>query len=170
METTNTTQGRTRLEVLRASLQKKEAEFARRLDAYMADVRSANGQPLNDKRCGAATMARWDRKNESLKALDREIEKTKEAIDREEAKIAGCAEALEELPAEIVALVEEGILKQWRKYPDTFFVEGVTKARLQWNRRRQRLEKRYDNLIKDEGERRRFAEVYERLAQTLKTK
>lgn len=169
METT-TTQGRTRLEVLRASLEKKEAEFARRLDAYMDDVRSANGQPLNDKRCGASTLARWDRKNESLKALEREIIKTREAIYREEARLLDCAEALEALPSEIVALIEEGTLKQWRKHPNTLFVEGVSKARLQWDAKRGRLEKKYDNRITDEGERRRFAEVYDRLAETLKTK
>jgi hypothetical protein len=45
-----------KLEVLKNSLEKKEQQLEKRLDANFADVMSANGQPLNDKRNGSATL------------------------------------------------------------------------------------------------------------------
>lgn len=50
-----------RLTILEDSLVKKEAEFQRRLDAHFADVKRGNGQPMNDKRNGQATLNRWDK-------------------------------------------------------------------------------------------------------------
>ena len=50
-----------RLDTLKASLAKKEEKFNRMLDTHIKDVKSANGQPLNDKRNGYATMNRWDK-------------------------------------------------------------------------------------------------------------
>lgn len=71
-----------RLDILKASLEKKQAKFDKKLDEHFADVRSANGQPLNDKRNGYSTMRRWDKQNDSLSNLQKEIEKTKSAINR----------------------------------------------------------------------------------------
>ena len=39
-----------RLDILKASLEKKQAKFNRKLNEYFSDVKSANGQPLNIQR------------------------------------------------------------------------------------------------------------------------
>jgi hypothetical protein len=44
-----------KLEILSRSLEKKQLELQRLIDAHIQGVRQANGQPLNDKRNGAAT-------------------------------------------------------------------------------------------------------------------
>ncbi len=121
-----------RLEVLKSSLAKKQAEFDRRIDAHFADVKSANGQPLNDKRDGWRTIERWDRQNDALRALDKSIEKTKAAIEREEDKIANVALENQTLPKFILKMVADGELIQWRKFPNRFFVPGVEKGRFVW--------------------------------------
>ena len=63
-----------RLEVLKASLVKKEAELDRRMQAHFDTVKQANGQPLNDKRNGQATLNKWDKQNNAatlFKNLDK---------------------------------------------------------------------------------------------------
>ncbi|MCP1651658.1 hypothetical protein [Pseudomonas nitroreducens] len=117
-----------RLEILRASLAKKEALFDQKLSAHMESVKAANGQPLNDKRNGSATLEKWDRQNDALRTLDASIDKTKRAIEREEAKIATVQAVA--LPDCIKALIDSGVLTQWRKHPRFFFVSGVDKARI----------------------------------------
>lgn len=119
-----------RIEILKASLQKKEEMFNARLSKHFADVKQANGQPLNDKKCGVTTMRRWDKQNVALENIQKEIEKTKRAIEREENKANGIKRVSLLLPDEIVSLINNGTLRQWGKYPHIFFVEGVDKARL----------------------------------------
>ena len=71
-----------RMEILQQSLVKKQAAFDKRLQNHFDDVLSANGQPLNDKRNGQATLNRWERQNDGLRSADKEIEKTQRAIER----------------------------------------------------------------------------------------
>lgn len=123
-----TTEKTNRLIILENSLEKKEAEFTRRLDNHMSDVRRANGQPLNDKRNGHVTLNRWEKQNDSLRNLQKSIEKTKDAIEREKSKIRNVSSV--KLPKEIQQLLDEGKITQWRKYPNRFFVVGVEKARI----------------------------------------
>ena len=117
-----------RLEILENSLAKKEAEFARRLDVHWEDVMSANGQPLNDKRNGRATMDRWERQERAIRNQEKSIEKTKRAIENEKNKIAW-VECIDVPPA-IQELLDTGVLSQWRRHPNFFFVKGVEKARI----------------------------------------
>ena len=117
-----------RLEILENSLAKKEAELARRIEVHYEDVMSANGQPLNDKRNGRATMDRWERQQRAIENQKESIEKTKRAIDKEKDKIAGVE--LFTVPAAIQELLDAGVLAQWRKYPNRFFVKGVEKGRI----------------------------------------
>ena len=72
-----------RLEVLKASLVKKEAELDRRMQAHFDTVKEANGQPLNDKRNGQATLNKWEKQNDAIRNQQAEIEKTKRAIEFE---------------------------------------------------------------------------------------
>lgn len=134
-----------RLSILEASLAKKNAEFDQRLSDHMGDVRSANGQPLNDKRCGAATMKRWDKQSGALRTLNQSIEKTKEAIEREQNKIANVDAT--EIPDALRAMVAAGELVQWRKHPETFFVPGVDRGRIVWVQSEKILGVRYASEI-----------------------
>ena len=155
----------TRLEVLEASLVKRRAKFDASLGAHIVDVKGANGQPLNDKRDGHVTLNRWERQNDALRAKQEGIEKTKRAIEREQGKIADCAGAMADMPPEIVALVNDGVLIQWRKHPTTFFVDGVDKARIQY--KKGRLSHRYSSAIKDKDQWAKFRDTYNGLNKVL---
>lgn len=117
-----------RLEILKASLVKKEARFDERLQNHFDTVAQANGQPLNDKRNGRATMNKWDKQNGGLRALQESIQRTKDAIEREETKIA--LASMVELPAYLQQAIDEGLITQWRKHPRFFFVVGVSGGRI----------------------------------------
>lgn len=117
-----------RLEILKASLVKKEARFNEQLQNHFDTVAQANGQPLNDKRNGRATLNKWDKQNDTLRALQDSIQRTKDAIEREETKIAFAT--LVELPAYLQQAIDDGLITQWRKHPRFFFVVGVSGGRI----------------------------------------
>lgn len=130
-----------RIEILRASLAKKERQFDAKLADHFDSVRAANGQPLNDKRNGRATLQRWEKQNDALRSLQEGIEVTKRAIEREESKIAAVAAVV--LPPPIAQAIAEGKLRQWRKHPNTFFVEGVDRGRIVWDGEKRVIGHRY---------------------------
>lgn len=152
-----------RLEILKKSLEKKECLFSEKLESHFHDVKSANGQPLNDKRNGYVTLNRWEKQNDSLCNLNKSIEKTINAIEREESKIAYVEALSSEIPKAIMDLVEQGILTQWRKHPNFFFVVGVDKARILWDFDRKVVAHRYIREIKDKGQWALFRDVYNSL-------
>ncbi len=117
-----------KLVILQQSLQKKEALFNAKLNTHFNDVKSANGQPLNDKTNGRNTFNRWDSQSNALSNLDKSIEKTKTAILREQEKIDNVNSV--PLPVPIQTLIDSGILTQWRKHLTYFFVKGVEKGRI----------------------------------------
>ena len=120
-----------RLEVLKQSLAKKQALFDDKLTGHYTSVKQANGQPLNDKRNGQATLDRWHRQNEALKTIQAGIETTKQAIEREESNISAVNAVA--LPEPIRKMLDAGELLQWRKHPNRFFVPGVDRARIIWD-------------------------------------
>jgi hypothetical protein len=156
-----------KLGVLIASLEKKEAMFNQKLNNHIETVKQANGQPLNDKRNGRATLNKWENQNNSLKSLQIEIEKTKKAIENETAKIKNVEHVQNILPSQIIDLINEGTLIQWRKYPNMFFVEGVEIARIIWNAKKKRLGHKYFNLVTDLEQRKKFANIYNQLHNSL---
>lgn len=121
---------RSRLDVLKTSLAKKKVKVDAAFDNHFADVKSANGQPLNDKRNGAATMDRWEKQSNTIRNVQNEVKKTDRAIEREESKIADVEYANGKLPQYVLDMVAVGELMQWRKHPNTFFVPGVDKGRV----------------------------------------
>lgn len=153
-----------RLRVLEKSLAKKQAHFDERLDRHFADVRSANGQPLNDKRNGFATINRWEAQNRSLQALQNGIEVTRHAIERELSAIERVAGV--DIPDAIRRGVSDGVLIQWRRHPNTFFVSGVDKARIVLLPDG-RVAHRYVSGIKDAAQHRKFAKVYNDLRASM---
>jgi hypothetical protein len=117
-----------RLEILKKSLVKKNDMLSAKFDIHFQTVAEANGQPLNDKRNGRATLNKWERQNDSIRAAQDSIEITKIAIEKENSKIAAVAAQL--VPNCIKSLIDNGTLNQWRKRPNRFFVAGVDKARI----------------------------------------
>ena len=73
---------RSRLEILKVSLEKKERILESRFDSHFEDVKNANGQPLNDKKNGQATLNRWERLSHSIKNQTEEVETSKKAIGK----------------------------------------------------------------------------------------
>jgi hypothetical protein len=152
-----------KLQILQQSLAKKRSRFNLKLEEHFATVKQANGQPLNDKRNGRATLGKWDRQNETLHNLKLSIKKTEEAIAIEENKIFEVDHVKELLPQAITDLIEKGVLNQWRKYPHIFFVEGVDKARIVWDAKKQVVAHKFVNTITDQDQRSKFALVYNSL-------
>ena len=130
-----------RLDVLKQSLAKKQALFDSKLECHFASVKQANGQPLNDKRNGSATMDKWERQNEALRTLQEGIKTTKQAIEREELKIAVVESVA--LPEAIRKMLDAGELLQWRKHPNRFFVAGVDRGRIVWDEGRKTVSHQY---------------------------
>ena len=154
-----------RLEILNGSLVKKRAKLEAAFETHFSDVKRGNGQPMNDKKCGPATFKRWDKQSDAIRNCLAEIEKTENAIDREGANIRGVNAALSGMPEPILALIESGVLIQWRKHPNTFFVGGVDKARIQY--KNGKLLNRYAASITDKGQYAIFRDVFNGLRASL---
>ena len=160
----------TRLEILKRSLDNKKDLFNEKLQEHMSTVKQANGQPLNDKRNGQATLNRWERQNQSLVNIREGIEKTERAIEREESKIKGVEVANTTTPYEILSLIASGDLIQWRKHPNTFFVTGVDKGRIVWDNKKKVVAHRYYSQIPDKIQKSVFAKIYNDLNRALNDK
>lgn len=159
-----------RLDILKTSLEKKQAKFYEKLNEHFADVRSANGQPLNDKKNGASTMKRWDKQNNVLSNMEKEIEKTKMAIEREESKIRRIDCNKDIMPEEIQVLINNGTLRQWGKYPHIMFVEGVDKACIIWDDKKKLVMHKFVSSITDKEQRKKFAQIYNSLHASVNKK
>lgn len=121
---------RSRLDVLKTSLQKKRAKVDDAFGNHFADVKLANGQPLNDKRNGSATMDRWEKQSNAIRNARHEVTKTERAIKREEGKLADVEYANGRLPQYVLDMVSAGEITQWRKHPNVFFVPDVDNGRV----------------------------------------
>lgn len=154
-----------RLSILKSSLEKKEAKFNEKLQAHFDTVKQANGQPLNDKRNGKSTLDKWDKQSDALRNLEKSIQKTKDAIDREENKIA-LSESVA-LPKYIRDAIEKGLITQWRKFPRFFFVVGVTGGRIVLNEETGMISHRYLSRVTKE-EYPTFRDVFNGLNQQSK--
>lgn len=152
---------KTRLKVLENSLKNKEEKFGKAIENHFLDVRSANGQPLNDKRNDASTLKRWESQDNSLRRQNEGIDKTKQAIDREKDKIEN-VESFKK-PSHIESAVKSGELTQWRKYPNTFFVNGVEKARIIVDEKTGEVSHKYVRDINDKDQHKKFAQVFNRI-------
>lgn len=159
-----------RLEILKNSLVKKETSFDAKLQNHFDTVKQGNGQPMNDKRNGQATLNKWDKQNNSLRTLNQSIEITKSAIEEEQSKILYTEKIKETLPAEFLELIENNEITQWRKYPNMFFVTGVDKARIIWDAKANTVAHKYTSTITDKEQWKLFAKTYNLLYNSLKNK
>ena len=151
-----------RLEILKASLAKKQTLFDQRLQEHFDTVKEANGQPLNDKRNGRATLNKWEKQSEGLRNIESSIHRTKDAIEREEMRIA-LAESVS-IPVYMQEAIDEGLITQWRKHPRFFFVTGVKHGRIVLNEENGTIGYRYLNKVSKE-EYPTFRDVFNKLNQ-----
>ena len=157
-----------RLEILENSLLKKENLFDSKIQDHFADVKQGNGQPMNDKRNGRATLNRWEKQNNSLRNLQDGIEITKNAIESEKYKIKNIESVKEGLPDIILKLLEDKVLIQWRKHPNTFFVEGVDKVRIVWNPNDKNIGHKYSSEVTEQVQWSKFVKVFNEINNILR--
>ena len=156
-----------KLIILKNSLEKKNKILDQRFDTHFSDVKRGNGQPMNDKRNGASTLKRWDKQEDAIRNQKKEIEKTERAIEREECKINYCESTNKKIPDQILKLVEDGILTQWRKYPNRFFAVGVDKARIIWDIEKKELRCKYVSAIPDQDQYAKFRDIFNGLRKEI---
>jgi len=158
----------TRLEILKKSLEKKLSAFDEKINDHFKTVALANGQPLNDKKTvGRRTLKKWSDQNDALKIMEESIEKTKIAIEKEEMKVRLVENCSEQLPKIILEMIEKKELIQWRKYPNTFFVPNVEKARIVYDFKKGVLLHKYSEYIKDKKELSTFKNIFDQLKKEL---
>lgn len=137
-----------RIDILRRSLEKKESLFDEKLKNHFDTVSQANGQPLNDKRNGRETLKKWDNQSDSLRSLQASIQRTKEAIEREEIKTA-IADSVS-IPEFMQKAIDDGLISQWRKHPRFFFVSGVKHGRIVLDEETGMIAHRYLSKVSNE--------------------
>lgn len=71
------------------------------------------------------------------------------------------------MPEEIQDLIEDGILRQWGKYPHIMFVDGVDKARIIWDGKRKVVMHKFVSSITGKEQRKKFAEIYNSLNKSI---
>ncbi|KZR30416.1 hypothetical protein [Enterobacter genomosp. S] len=156
-----------RLEVLKASLSKKEKLFSDKLQQHFDTVKQANGQPLNDKRNGRATLNKWDKQSDALRNLENSIQRTKDAIELEEMKIAFGDSV--DIPDFMQKAIEDGLIIQWRKHPRFFFVTGVKHGRIVLDEETGMIAHRYLSKVSKE-EYPTFRDVFNKLNKQCREK
>ena len=156
-----------KLEILENSLIKKKVVLDDKFETHFASVKQANGQPLNDKRNGQATLDKWERQNEAIRNQEKSIAKTERAIEIERGKIIDVEGAKETLPNVILEMLETEQLIQWRKYPNTFFVKGVDKARIVWDAKKRIIFTRYRNAITEQEVWKLFVSAFNKILKQL---
>ena len=149
-----------RLAILKQSLEKKEAALDARFAAHFDSVKAANGQPLNDKRNGQATLNRWEKQSDAIRNQIESVDITRAAIEREECKSAEVAYFYSVMPAHIQVLIDSGTLRQWGKHPHIMFVAGVDKARIYFDEKTGLCSHKYVKEIKDKAQYAIFRDVY----------
>lgn len=157
-----------KLNILKKSLEKKEKHFERIIKEHLTDVTKTNGEPLNDKRNGQAIINRWNRQSDSILNSIKEVEKTENAIRKENNKLYNLEFSKTYLPPIFMELVNKGDLIQWRKHPNIFFVPGVDKARIVWDKKKNIVVAWYSRLIVDQEQKIKFFNVIEFITDTIK--
>lgn len=165
-----TEEGSNRLTILENSLKKKEAELEKRFEDHFGTVKATNGQPMNDKHGGPAYFRKLDKQNDAIRNQKESIQKTKDAIEREKGKITDVNHAKSSFPKSINSLINKNEIKQWRKYPNTFFVEGVDKARIVYDPKKNKVSHKYANTLPTGPMRSKFAKVFNDLSKELNKK
>jgi len=158
-----------RLEILKQSLIKKEQELEAKFEVRFDHQKITNGQPMNDKRNGFSWFAKSEKLDNAIRNQMASIEKTKEAIAKEEQKISQCQDVKEVLPCAILKAIENGLITQWRKFPNRFFVVGVEKGRLIWNKKENKLQYSYASSIPNNEQFQIFRKVAIELSKEIET-
>lgn len=158
-----------RLKILKESLIKKEKKLEARFESRFNHQKITNGQPMNDKKNGRSWFANSEKLDNAIRNQMASVEKTKEAIIKEEQKISYCQDVKEILPSAILKAIESGLITQWRKFPNRFFVVGVEKGRLIWNSKENKLQYSYASSIPTNEQYQVFKKVAIELSNEIET-
>jgi len=159
---------KTRLDILKNSLEKKKQVLDSRYDAYFEDVKRGNGQPMNDKRNGQATLNRWDRKSNSIRSAEEAIKVTEEAIIKHEYREKAIERTKSILPAPLLDSLTSGDIRQWHRFPNYFFVKGVEKGRFFWDTKTKCIRLKYMSQIPNKEQKDLFISVVRQLDKDIR--
>lgn len=167
-----------RREILEKSLEKKRTIFNDRFRSHWDYTVGLQGEPIGGPRAqDRAIRNRLEREDRALRRMSEEVKKTERALAREERKEIDTANAYDALPEPLRAAIDAGLIVQWRRHPNTFFVPGVEKGRLAWipesaknakSALRGTLVARYAHQIPDQAQYAAFRDVANALWAALK--
>ncbi|NCX95785.1 MAG: hypothetical protein EBX41_05120 [Chitinophagia bacterium] len=156
-----------RLEILKNSLIKKEERQQYLLSQFYGGWHGRQGQPIDlSRKSDRALLNRTDKYDNALRNISAEIQKTKDAIEREEGKLRQVELTNQILPASLLEFVNRGELIQWRKYPNTFFIPGIEKVRLIWKPKENKLFTRYGEYLQ-KSQKQEFVNLVQRILDAI---
>lgn len=157
-----------RLTTLKLSLEKKQTELDNRFTKLFGLYHGRQGQPIQkDIASDQRLVKQSDKADQAIRNQQAEIEKTKAAIEREQNAVDRVNSV--ELPEAIKQLLADGVITQWRKFPNRFFVVGVDKARIVYFPETRAIAPHYHTEIKDPEQYKVFAKVFNELRSILIT-
>ena len=162
-ETNSNIESSKRIQILEASLKKKEEELQNLFDNHFGTWKQTNGQPMNDKRNGGAFFNKIEKQNEAIRNKQASIQKTKDAIENEKGRIGAKVYNKNSLPNSLKILVENKEINQWSRHPNTFFVSGVKKARIVFDPKTNSISHKFSNTLQNGEERKKFVRLYNEL-------
>lgn len=145
-----------RVQILKASLEQKEQKLNELLKGRFAEAKQSNQK-----------LSEWAKQNAEVKEMLYSIETTKRAIKAEQKKVDKLKEINKKLPSEILELLEKGVISQWERYPNRFFVVGVKHARIVLDFETSNIMYQHLKLIPNEYQLNKFKAVYSELSEKL---
>lgn len=148
------------IEKMKNKLTKMEEKKSSMINAHFAEILPHGGTPfITDNSKGKAAKNRFDKSNDAIRNISKQIEEQKEKISRMESKIAYRTTQIKqsvkfieknEISSILLKLQEDGKVKQWAKNPQLFFVIGLEKVALMTLNGKVGINKKYCAKTKEE--------------------
>lgn len=148
------------LEKMKNKLAKMEEKKSSMINAHFAEIVPHGGTPfVLDNSKGRASKNRFDKSNDAIRNLSKQIEEQKEKISRMENKIAYRTTQTKqskkfieknEISPILFKLQEDGKVKQWARNPQLFFVVGLEKVALMTLNGKVGINKKYSAKTKED--------------------
>lgn len=156
-----------KLKNLKSSLDKKERLIDDKIRDHMDGVLETQWQPLQDGGRSSKILSSREKEDNSIRKLKESIESTQYAIAVEEERISETQKMFDSLPKALQDRILSGELTQWRKYPRIMFVNGVDKARINWDAKKGVVVPKFHNRLEGE-DRKRFVAVFNAIVKELR--
>ena len=148
------------LEKMNNKLKTMEEKKSSMINAHFAEIVPHGGTPfITDNSKGRQAKNRFDKSNDAIRNLSKQIEEQKEKINKMENKIAYRATQTKqsvkfikknEISPILLKLQEDGKVKQWAKNPQLFFVIGLEKVALMTLGGKVGINKKYSAKTKED--------------------